>query len=286
MLAGGARSGKLPTSALKRSDYAMYGRDCATTSDTTRVCNCRLKLAKSHSPSQASLALLANDGASGPTPDQLMSYALSKLSTLLQKPRPPQWSNVEKIVEHIAAYQDACEDFSRRNSIVDVDDFSSIASDGLESHAGEHITAEKEFDNNPLVGLAIDVLQGVLAEHQVLLDGAISARDYDSMTFYTARVKWLSEALPPLEHQTGPVDLEQVGTGNSNTENNCIKIPRAQSAATMECVVPGLLLSKDRFEGTSQAFLGRGASAAVSRGVLVEVRVLLFSHIVCVSAML
>ena len=46
---------------------------------------------------------------------------------------------------------------------------------------------------------------------------------------------------------------------------------RVQEDHHLECVVPGLLLHRDRFEGSSEAFLGRGASAAVSEGVLVEV---------------
>ena len=44
----------------------------------------------------------------------------------------------------------------------------------------------------------------------------------------------------------------------------------ARADSTLECVLPGLLLSKDRFEKGSSAFLGRGASAVVSRGILAD----------------
>ena len=48
----------------------------------------------------------------------------------------------------------------------------------------------------------------------------------------------------------------------------------------MECVASGLL-RKDRFNVESDAFLGRGASAAVSRGVYIDGEVRWMSCCMC-----
>ena len=70
------------------------------------------------------------------------------------------------------------------------------------------------------------------------------------MTFYTDRVKILTAALP----------------------QGVAAAVAAANDSPLECVVPGLLLHKDRFEGeASKAYLGAGASAPVSRGIFVEV---------------
>lgn len=56
----------------------------------------------------------------------------------------------------------------------------------------------------------------------------------------------------------------------------CLSLPASSMSdgaadVKMESPVPGLLLYKDRFDGESKAYLGRGAAGAVSQGFLVEV---------------
>ena len=90
---------------------------------------------------------------------------------------------------------------------------------------------------------AIDTLQKASAEYRVLLDAAVATQDFDKAKFYQTRIAHLTIAHAPVLRDASPY----------------------------ECVADGLLLRRDRFDGDSEAFLGRGASSAVSRGLLVEV---------------
>jgi len=123
----------------------------------------------------------------------------------------------------------------------------------LPCDSDERIRAARA-DAMPIFNLVSQVLRRALTEQQTLLDATIAEREYAQMAFYAERVKTLSR---------------QLESGNS------LDFAPSQSGfdddgPRLECVVPGLLLQKDRFEGTSAAFLGRGASAAVSRGIFLE----------------
>jgi len=69
-------------------------------------------------------------------------------------------------------------------------------------------------------------------------------------------------------------DFRTIAVLNTQAETILAVLPAAAADAVhdsdLECVLPGLLLHKDRFDGGSEAFLGRGASGAVSRGVWVQ----------------
>ena len=148
------------------------------------------------------------------------------------------WTQVEKLVASVAELGTAV----------------SAAEDAADS-AEEAAKAQKA---RAVHRRALLLLRATLDENQQLLQDAIARKDYDQMTFYAVRVKLLEQAVPKnLANASGSASS---GNRGGNARNG-----------TLECVAPGLLLYKDRFDGHSQAFLGRGGSAAVSRGVLVEV---------------
>jgi serine/threonine protein kinase len=93
------------------------------------------------------------------------------------------------------------------------------------------------------------VLATVLAVTNEIVRAAIQRGDLATDGAYAERVKLLTAAC------------------RSGDSANC---NHHTSESAMECVAPGLLLRRDRFDGDSDAFLGRGASAAVSKGALVE----------------
>ena len=97
------------------------------------------------------------------------------------------------------------------------------------------------------VRLAESILGTSLAENRLLMDHAAKARDFSTASRYSERVRLLESVLGS----------------------------KRQVQLALECVLPGLLLRQDRFEQGSDAFLGRGASASVSKGIWVdgEVRV-------------
>ena len=86
------------------------------------------------------------------------------------------------------------------------------------------------------------VLATSLAENQILRDFAAQSKDFATAAIYAERVHLLEAVLGVAEPTESP----------------------------MECVAPGLLLQKDRFQKTSDAFLGKGAWSFVSKGVLVD----------------
>ena len=101
--------------------------------------------------------------------------------------------------------------------------------------------------DHPRLNRADAILRASLAEYKLLFDSAFAFQNLADAVLYEERVKLLAAALSE--------------SGGAATAED----------ATLECVVPGLLLHKDRFSGTSEAFLGRGASGVVSRGVMVEI---------------
>lgn len=102
-------------------------------------------------------------------------------------------------------------------------------------------------DSNDTYQRVVTQLEALLAEHQLLLKGSVTAQQYDRVERYSEKVQLLIAALPP---------------SSSTTE--------LTNSSKYEVMIPGLLLHKDRFEPNSQHFLGRGASAAVSRATWVE----------------
>jgi hypothetical protein len=104
-------------------------------------------------------------------------------------------------------------------------------------------------DSGSGVATAIKLLSTWLGEQKLLYDGALAFENIDDAAQYGQRVKLLVAA------------LNSSSSGGAGGGEDC----------DLECVVPGLLLHKDRFSGTSASFLGRGASGVVSTGVLVEV---------------
>jgi len=96
---------------------------------------------------------------------------------------------------------------------------------------------------------AESVLGSALGLANMQMEQALTSRSYGDANNFLERAKLLSTALP-----SSPVNSAEDRAGES----------------AYECVVSGLLLRKDRFDGNSSAFLGRGASAAVSRGLFVE----------------
>ena len=90
---------------------------------------------------------------------------------------------------------------------------------------------------------AVATIHAARAENQLLLEHAVTSQDYDYVAFYGLRDKTLQAALP------------------SNAQ---------PLTSELECVATNLLLHKDRFNATSKAFLGRGASGAVSKGFYLQ----------------
>ena len=90
---------------------------------------------------------------------------------------------------------------------------------------------------------SVATIHAARAENQLLLEHAVTSQDYDYVAFYGLREKTLQAALP------------------SNAQ---------PLTSELECVATNLLLHKDRFEASSKAFLGRGASGAVSTGFYLQ----------------
>eukprot|EP00750_Incisomonas_marina_P006132 INCI14335.4.p1 GENE.INCI14335.4~~INCI14335.4.p1 ORF type:complete len:1393 (+),score=208.86 INCI14335.4:583-4761(+) len=105
---------------------------------------------------------------------------------------------------------------------------------------------------HPRLARADAVLRESLGENRLLFDSAVSFQNIADAARYEERMKLLASAL-------SASGSDSALPGHS-TENS-----------PLECVVPDLLLHKDRFSGASDAFLGRGASGVVSSGILVEV---------------
>ena len=88
-------------------------------------------------------------------------------------------------------------------------------------------------------------------------------------------------AAPRCAHAQQPSSHCRCSAAHSSSTTNDGSSPSDLSAhtgklepatqAVYECPVPGLLLRTDRFNGSSDAFLGRGASAAVSKGTWIQV---------------
>ena len=101
--------------------------------------------------------------------------------------------------------------------------------------------------HHPSVLKALPLLRRALSENQLLYQQAYAANSLADATFYDNRVRLLRSVLPNADGDAPP---------SANTD--------------MECIAANLLVQKDRFDCHSSAFLGRGASALVSRGVLID----------------
>lgn len=114
-----------------------------------------------------------------------------------------------------------------------------------------HFRYRSQDDECSVFKQAVAALEMALSEYQLLLETSVSEQDYEHVSIYGDRVNFLNSALPP--------------SSDSNVKGGGGRASKSQSQ--YEAVVPGLLLNKERFKAGSKWFLGRGASAAVSRGV-------------------
>eukprot|EP00750_Incisomonas_marina_P016157 INCI19027.1.p1 GENE.INCI19027.1~~INCI19027.1.p1 ORF type:complete len:1574 (-),score=205.88 INCI19027.1:21-4742(-) len=105
--------------------------------------------------------------------------------------------------------------------------------------------ASEDMAMDPTLSRAFVVLQRAFDEFQLLTDRAAETGDFASASIYSDRIKLLRSSVSNLTRQE-------------------------PASSNLECVVDGLLLNKDRFNGNSDAFLGRGATSAVSRGIWFE----------------
>ena len=132
-----------------------------------------------------------------------------------------------------------------------------------------HTAADESSYNDTCVEQGWAAVQSALEQEQMLLEQANASKDYGSASFYLERMKYLSDVLSQQIHsQSGSSSLSSVSGPAPEITT------RSQSGATnttFECPVPGLLLRTDRFAGNSDAFLGRGSSGAVSKGIWVQV---------------
>eukprot|EP00750_Incisomonas_marina_P011025 INCI16332.2.p1 GENE.INCI16332.2~~INCI16332.2.p1 ORF type:complete len:1450 (-),score=213.01 INCI16332.2:215-4564(-) len=97
---------------------------------------------------------------------------------------------------------------------------------------------------SPVVDEVRGVLAGSLDEQIIGLQSATSKQDADAIRLYSERVALLSASVARFVDNPADEAWEKVGSK--------------------------LLLAKDRFSGESSAFLGRGASSAVSKGLLIQ----------------
>lgn len=116
----------------------------------------------------------------------------------------------------------------------------------VKSIAENMIHYQKNLQTSDEIPSAIEqatlVVANSLAENKILRDFAAQSKDFATAAIYSERVHLLEAVLGVAEPAESP----------------------------MECVAPGLLLQKDRFQKTSDAFLGKGAWSFVSKGVLVD----------------
>ena len=94
------------------------------------------------------------------------------------------------------------------------------------------------------------MLRTAADEIEALMNAAARSGDFVSAASYQEQLTLVTSVVSP--------DGSDEGDGIGNT------------SPKVECVVPGLLLRTDRFDSNSGSFLGRGGSAAVSLGTLVE----------------
>jgi serine/threonine protein kinase len=111
---------------------------------------------------------------------------------------------------------------------------------------------------------ALAAVQAACDAYQLQLDAAVAAREFDKAKLFNTRLSALSAAALPAAADGAPAAAALSPRVLSHPFSG-------SNSSQLECVADGLLLSKGRFDGGSSAFLGRGASGAVSRGLLVEV---------------
>ena len=116
----------------------------------------------------------------------------------------------------------------------------------LSGHGGGGATCEQPCPWCEAAG----IVAAAHADTKMLLESCLQNRDYSGTEIYLARLQLL-----------------EVASGRSHDTDNHAS---GSAQSTLEFVVPGLLLHKDRFNPNCDAFLGRGASAIVSRGFHVE----------------
>ena len=145
--------------------------------------------------------------------------------------------------------------------------------DGATADTNTNSNDSANDNDNNNVERAWAAVHSALEEEQLLLEQANASKDYDSASFYLERVKHLSSVLS-VQPQTQTQSQSSTASISSSLSLSAAATTTkgsSGSTATYECPVPGLLLRMDRFAGTSDAFLGRGSSGAVSKGVWVQV---------------
>lgn len=113
--------------------------------------------------------------------------------------------------------------------------FRKVANDLGSDGSGDDIQPEPLKRAETILGTA-------LGENKLLMEHAAKAGDFAAASRYSERVRLLQSVLG---------------------SNRQVQLP-------LECVLPGLLLRQDRFQQGSDALLGRGASASVSKGIWVD----------------
>ena len=107
------------------------------------------------------------------------------------------------------------------------------------------------------------ILENAFVTTKSQCDAALQVSDFANAEFYTKRLGLLSKLIRSNAEGNG---VEGVGLDTASHQ-----IGGSRESGILECVVPGLLLYKNRFDGDSSAFLGNGTSSAVSRGWAVDV---------------
>ena len=96
---------------------------------------------------------------------------------------------------------------------------------------------------------ALDIVEAAYVDTEMLLQCCLENKDYSGTEIYVSRLQVIESVLGQRHRR----DRSPSG-----------------AESTLEFVAPGLLLDKDRFNPDCDVFLGRGASAIVSKGFLVE----------------
>lgn len=118
-------------------------------------------------------------------------------------------------------------------------------------------TANGHSQSPEIVVRVTEILENAFATTKSQCDAALQVGDFANAEFYTKRLGLLSKLVSSNAEGDGMDGVAALGD--------------AGGGSSLECVVPGLLLYKNRFDGGSPAFLGNGTSSAVSRGWAVDV---------------
>ena len=136
-------------------------------------------------------------------------------------------------------------------------------------------TLSSDDDVNPdpeLLAKAKDMLRTACMEIEALMHSAARSGNFASAAAYQEQLDVLTSVAPfdKQQHSEGSAGGSSASTSTTSNQQNQFQHHNHQRQSKIECVAPGLLLRTDRFDANSDAFLGRGGSAAVSRGTLVE----------------